>query len=107
MASFFLDAYIMDPWVQVRALLHELENPHLTFPETVQKQRNPVLYENTSHLHGPGVAPPCEGNQSGQGKRPCDLTNVKKRYHLMQNFDKIKPIAILGHIRLFFQKMKP
>jgi hypothetical protein len=107
MASFFLEAYIMDPGVPVRALLHELENPHLTFPETVQKQRNPVLYENTSHLHAPGVAPPCEGNQSGQGKRSCDLRNLKKHYHLMQIFDKIKPIGIFGHIPLFFQKMKP
>jgi hypothetical protein len=97
----------MDPEVPARAFFHELENPHLTFPETVQEQRNPVIYENTSHLHAPGVAPPCEGNQSGQGKRPCDLRNVKKHYHLMQIFDKIKPIGIFGHIPLFFQKMKP
>jgi hypothetical protein len=48
------------------AFFHELEHPHLTFPETVQKQRNPVIYENTYHLHAQGTEPPCEGNQGRQ-----------------------------------------
>jgi len=35
--AFFLDAHIMAPEVQERAFFRKLENPHLTFPETVQK----------------------------------------------------------------------
>jgi hypothetical protein len=34
--AFFLDTCIADPGIPEQALFLKLENPHLTFPETVQ-----------------------------------------------------------------------
>jgi hypothetical protein len=56
----------MDPEIPEQAFSHELENLHLTFPETVQKQRNPGLYENTSRLHTQVQRHPVKGIKAGR-----------------------------------------
>jgi len=76
-------------------------NSYLTFLEAVRQLQNQVIHENIFPLNILDAAPPCDGKQGGQGKRWRDLKNVKKHYHLMRIFDKIKPLRLWAYPTCF------